>query len=202
MDLARFRPPAAGERAQLRATLGWSPDKTIVLFVGRLSVEKGAMDLLVAWRDVHRPNALLVLVGPDMPGHPWDVGASGRAYVTQHALGDRVRFEGPTPDTAPFYRAADLFVQPSHFEAFGSSAIEAMASGLPVVSYFLVTGGNALIHEARSPASLAQAITQMLNDAPLRRRLATGALATAQRFELTALLDRFALLVESTVGRS
>ena len=35
-----------------------------------------------------------------------------------------------------------------------------------------------------------------------RQRLATGALATAQRFELTALLDRFAQLVESTVGRS
>jgi glycosyltransferase involved in cell wall biosynthesis len=209
VDLTRFRPPAAGERAQLRATFGWPRDKTIVLFVGRLSVEKGAMDLLVAWRDVHTPNALLVLVGPDMPGHPWDVGASGRAYATQHALGDRVRFAGPTSDAAPFYRAADVFVQPSHFEAFGSSAIEAMASGLPVVSSgvgglgdFLAAGGNALIHEPRSPASLARALTQMLNDPRLRQRLAAGALATAPRFELTALLDRFAQLVESTVGRS
>jgi len=38
VDLARFRPPAAGERERLRAQLGWPLDKTIVLFVGRLSV--------------------------------------------------------------------------------------------------------------------------------------------------------------------
>jgi glycosyltransferase involved in cell wall biosynthesis len=209
VDLARFRPPAPGEREQLRSTLRWPPEKTIVLFVGRLSVEKGAMDLVEAWRDVNRPNALLVLVGPDMPGHRWDAGASGRAYVARHALGDRVRFEGSTTDAAPFYRAADVFVQPSHFEAFGSSALEAMASGLPIVSSgvggladFLAAGGNALIHEPRTPASLARALTQMLDDEPQRRRLAAGALATAQRFELTALLDRFAQLVESSVGTS
>ena len=56
-----------------------------------------------------------------------------------------------------FYRAADLFVQPSHFEAFGSSAVEAMASGLPIVSSgvgglgdFLVDGQNALQEQKRA----------------------------------------------------
>ncbi len=209
VDLTRFHPPTAGGRARLRATLGWPTDKTIVLFVGRLSVEKGAKDLIEAWRAVDRRDAILVLVGPDMTGHPWDVGASGRAYVAEHDLGDRVRFEGPTSDTAPFYRAADVFVQPSHFEAFGSSAVEAMASGLPIVSSgvgglgdFLVAGDNALLHDARSPQSIARALTQMLDDRALRERLATRSLDTAQRFELRGLLDRFAQLVESTVGRS
>src|SRR5258707_13083796 len=98
---------------------------------------------------------------------------------------------------------------PGSSAAVGSSAMDASAAGLPVWSSgvgglgdFRATGGNAVMPEPRSPASLARALTQMLNDAPLRQRLATGALATAQRFELTALLDRFALLVESTVGRS
>src|SRR5262249_7873481 len=152
----RFRPAAADERTRLRAQLRWPPDKTIVLFVGRLSLEKGAMDLIQAWCAVARDDALLVMVGPDMPGHPWDVGARGRIYVAERRLSDAVRFEGPTTDTAPFYRAADVFVQPSHFEAFGSSAIEAMASGLPVVSSgvgglgdFLVAGDNTVPHEAR-----------------------------------------------------
>jgi glycosyltransferase involved in cell wall biosynthesis len=209
VDLTRFRPPAPGERTQLRSEIGWPLDKTIVLFVGRLSAEKGAMDLIEAWRAADRRDAVLVLVGPDMPGHRWDVGASGRAYVAEHRLGDRVRFEGPTSDTAPFYRAADVFVQPSHFEAFGSSAVEAMASGLPIVSSgvgglgdFLVGGENALLHDPRSPQSLARALTQMLNDSPLRERLAKGAVETAQRFELHGLLNRFAQLIESTLGRS
>jgi len=207
VDLTRFRPAAAGERERLRAELGWPADKTIVLFVGRLSLEKGAMDLIHGWRSIDRRDALLAMVGPDMPGHPWDVGARGRAYVAEHGLGDRVRFEGAAADTAPFYRAADVFVQPSHFEAFGSSALEAMASGLPVVSSgvggladFVAAGENAVLHEPRSPDSIARALTQMLRDAALRRRLAQGAIATARRFELKGLLDRYVTLIESVAG--
>jgi glycosyltransferase involved in cell wall biosynthesis len=209
VDLTRFRPPGPGESAQLRSTFGWPLDKTIVLFVGRLSAEKGAMDLIEAWRAMDRGDALLVLVGPDMLGHPWDVGASGRAYVAEHGLGGRVLFVGPVSDAAPFCRAADVFVQPSHFEAFGSSAVEAMASRLPVVSSgvgglgdFMVGGDNAVIHAPRSPESLARALTSVLDDSALRARLAARALETAQRFELKALLDRFAQLIESSIGPS
>src|SRR4029077_3049207 len=158
------------------------------------------------WEFARRPDALLVLVGPDMPGHPWDVGAAARAWVAIEGLDNRVRFEGPAADTSLFYRAADLFVQPSHFEAFGSSAVEAMASGLPLVSSgvgglgdFLVDGQNALLHEPRSPASLAAALRRMLDDASLRQRLAKAAYLTAQRFEQNALLDQYARLVEAKV---
>jgi glycosyltransferase involved in cell wall biosynthesis len=203
VDLARFRRGSTAERAQLRSAFEWPHDARVVLFVGRLSVEKGAMDLLEAWRLADRRDATLVLVGPDMPGHPWDVGGPGRTFVARHGLHDRVRFAGPALDTAPFYRAADVFVQPSHFEAFGSSAVEAMASGLPIVSSgvggladFLVAGDNALLHDVKSPPSLAAALTRMLDDDALRKRLAGQAFATAQRFEITALLDRFAALVE------
>jgi len=208
VDLARFRPPEVGERERLRAALGWPLDKAIVLFVGRLSVEKGAMDLLEAWRFADRRDAALVLVGPDMPGHPWDVGAAGRDYVASHDLSGRVLFAGPTTDAAPFYRAADVFVQPSHFEAFGSSAIEAMASGLPVVSSgvggladFLVDGENAVLHHVKSPSSLSLALRRMLDDPALRQRLGVRARATAERFELTALLDRFADIVDAAAER-
>ncbi len=207
VDLERFRPPLPNERERIRSDLGWPVDRRIVLFVGRLSVEKGVMDLLDAWRLADRRDALLVLVGPDMPGHRWDAGARGRAFVAAHALGDRVRFEGPTADPAPFYRGADALVQPSHFEALGNTAIEAMASGLPVVTSgvggladFCVDGQNALLHEPRSPESLARAVGRLLDDAPLRARLAETARHTAaDRFELCALLDRYARLIEATV---
>jgi glycosyltransferase involved in cell wall biosynthesis len=116
-----------------------------------------------------------------------------------------VRFEGYAPDPSRFYRAADLFVQPSHFEALGNTAIEAMASRLPVIASgvggladFCVDGENALLHEPRSPVSLARAITTLLGDGVLADRLAAAGRRTAEeRFELTGLLDRYARLIDS-----
>ena len=208
VDLSRFHPPSPGETERLRCALGWPLDRRVVLFVGRLSVEKGAMDLVEAWQLADRADAILALVGPDMTGHAWDVGGPARAYVAGHGLSDRVRFEGAAAETAIYYRAADLYVHPSHFEAFGSSAIEAMASGLPIVASgvgglgdFLVDGENALIHEPKSPASLAAAIARMLDDDALRTRTAAAAHRIAQQFEIGALLDRVAALIETAVGR-
>jgi glycosyltransferase involved in cell wall biosynthesis len=208
VDLLRFRPAAPGERELLRTSLGWPTDRPIVLFVGRLSIEKGVLDLLEAWRLVDRRDALLVLVGPDMPAHPWDAGRKARAYVAQHGLEDRVRFEGPAAETSHLFRAADLFTQPSHFEAFGLSAIEAMASGVPIIASkvgglidFLVDNDNALLHEPRSPASIAAALTHGLWDASLRARLAKKALETVTaEFDERVLLDRYARLIERAPG--
>jgi glycosyltransferase involved in cell wall biosynthesis len=208
VDLQRFRPPAQGERDRIRVELGWPSDKRIVLFVGRLSLEKGVADLLEAWRSVDRRDAMLVLVGPDMVGHRWDAGAPGRAYVAAHGLGDRVRFEGATADPAPFYRAADVFAQPSHFEALGNTALEAMASALPVIASgvgglrdFCINGETALLHEPHSSQSLAAALSRMLDDAALRERLGQAGLHTVtEQFELRALLDRYARLLEAAVG--
>ena len=204
VDLGRFHPAAPGKRDVLRTRLGWPTARPIVLFVGRLSIEKGVLDLVEAWRLVESRDALLVLVGPDMPAHPWDAGQKARALVAQHGLAHRVRFEGPATDTAPLYRTADLFVQPSHFEAFGLSAIEAMASGVPVVASnvgglrdFLVDNENALLHEPRSPASIAAALTRALSDSSLRARLAEAALKTVTaQFDERVLMDRYAQLIE------
>ncbi len=204
VDVERFRLPMAGERNQIRAKLGWPADRPVVLFLGRLSHEKGVMDLLEAWRLLDRGDAILSLVGPDMTGHPWDAGGPGRAFAAAHGLAESVWFEGATDDPAPFYRAADVFVQPSHFEALGNTAIEAMASGLPIVASavgglkdFCVDGANALVHQPRSAPSIAQAIARLLGDAPLRGRLGLAARRTAvDRFEIGALLGRYAALIE------
>jgi glycosyltransferase involved in cell wall biosynthesis len=207
VDLQRFRPPVEQERDALRAQFGWPSARPIVLFVGRLSQEKGVMDLLEAWRATPRGDALLVLVGPDMTGHPWDAGAAGRAYVAANGLGDHVRFEGATPDPSRFYRAADVFVQPSHFEALGNTALEAMASGLPVATSgvggladFCVDETNALLYEPRSSSSLARALGRLLDDSALRHRLGdAGRKTVTDRFELTGLLDQYARLILSTL---
>jgi glycosyltransferase involved in cell wall biosynthesis len=207
VDLERFHPATPDERRRLRKEFGWPPDRPVVLFVGRLSVEKGVMDLLEAWRAVDRRDAVLAVLGPDMVGHRWDAGAPARAFVASHGLSDCVRFEGPAVDPSPYYRAADVFAQPSHFEALGNTALEAMASALPVVTSgvggladFCVDGKNALVYEPRSTASLADALTRALDDEALRARMgAAGRQTVSSGFELGALLARYARLIESTV---
>ena len=209
VDVQRFRPATDDERTTIRQQEGWPVDRPVALFVGRLSTEKGVLDVLEAWRMLGDGRAWLVLVGPDMPAHPWDAGAKARAFVKTHQLQDRVRLYGPSTNTARLYRAADLFVQPSHFESFGISVIEAMASGVPVVAAqvggmrdFLVDGQNALLHEARSPMSIARALRRALDDAGLRTQLATAGLQTIQeQFDEEALLDRYAALIESAVAQ-
>lgn len=208
VDLARFHPPGAGDRDAIRKTLGWPTGRAVVLFVGRLSREKGVLDLLEAWRVLGRGDALLALVGPDMPGHPWDAGAPARRFVVDHGLQDRVIVHGPADDTAPFYRAADLLAQPSHFEAFGISAIEAMASALPIVASdvgglrdFLTDGRNAFLHPARDPRALATALQRGLDDAGERARLAATALAdVAARFDERVVLDQYGQLIQSAAA--
>ena len=204
VDVDGFRPAASSvERAALRTTAGWPADRIVVLFVGRISVEKGVLDVLEAWRALGPDDALLVLVGPDMPGHRWDAGARGRAFVREHRLDASVRFHGPAADPAPLYRAADLFVQPSHFEAFGLSAIEAMASGVPIIASdvgglrdFLVDGSNALLHPPRSPEALGAVLQRALTDPALRLALADeGRRTVVERFDQRVLFTEYANLI-------
>jgi D-inositol-3-phosphate glycosyltransferase len=208
VDVERFRPAGPDERARLRQELGLPLDRLVCLYVGRLSREKGILDLLDAWTEVAHPEALLAVVGPDMTGHPWDVGAEARAVVASRGLADRVRFLGPSADPAPLFRAADVFVQPSHFEAFGISAIEAMSSGLAVVASsvggmldFIVDGENGLLATPRDPSDFARQIRRVLDDGALRARLALAARATVEQgFDEKQLFDRYAALIRDLAG--
>jgi glycosyltransferase involved in cell wall biosynthesis len=202
VDTVRFRPAAAGERARLRAELGWPADRIIVVFVGRLSREKGIVDLLDAWERVS-PAALLVVVGPDMPGHRWDEGPRARARAATPALAGRVTMFGPSGDTAPLYRAADFAVVPSHWESFGISAAEAMASGLPVVASavggltdFVVDGQNGRLVPPQDAAALAAAIEGLAGDEALRRRLGLAARDAIMPFDERLVLDRFGAMLD------
>jgi glycosyltransferase involved in cell wall biosynthesis len=185
IDMAHFRPAEPGERDRLRQTLGLPADRVVCLFIGRLSREKGVLDLLEAWRLLKPAGAVLVMAGPDMTGHAWDAGAPGRAFVARHGLEDSVRFVGPLSDVAPMIRASDLVVQPSHFEALGLSAIEALACGVPIVASavgglldFVVDGENGRLAPPHHPQALASCIGPLLTDVVARARLAARARAS------------------------
>ncbi len=177
-DTCRFRP--ADE-----TRLGDLGDPPTLLFHGRVDIRKGLMELLDAFAALAaaRPLRLVVSgIGPDVQAAADRVAALG--------LADRVRFAGYSSyDAAPAaYRLGDVFVSPTYSEGFSNTILEAMASGLPIVSTrsigvvdCLEQERDALLVEPRDAAGLAAAVARLLDDAPLRRRLAGRALADVRR---------------------
>ena len=209
VDAARFTAVPSGERPALRRSLGLPVDATIAVYVGRLSREKGVMDLVEAWSGLNVPNTLLLVVGPDMTGNPWDVGPAARALVADRGIGASVRFVGgqPSESIAKWLQCADLAVQPSHFEAFGMSAAEAMAVGLPVIASdvgglrdFVKGGVNGLLVPPHDPPALREALRRLLTDAPLRQRLGQAAVATGRSFDEHIVLEMFATRIDQLAG--
>ena len=114
----------------------------------------------------------------------------GRAHAERTAertgLAARVEFKGHVPqaELAALYRGAACLVFPSRYEGFGLPALEAMASGTPVVATRAgalpeVTGDAAILVDDRSPAALAGGIERALAD---RERLVAAGLARAAGF--------------------
>jgi glycosyltransferase involved in cell wall biosynthesis len=205
VDTVRFTPATATDRRARRMALGVPTGAVVAIFVGRLSREKGVMELLHAWQSAGVKDALLIIVGPDMTGNPWDVGAEAKRFVTEQSLAHSVRFVGPQPtrEVAGWLQIADVAVQPSHFESFGISMVEAMATGLPLVASdtggsrdFAETEINALVVPPRDIGALATALRRLLTDGELRRRLGAAALVTAQRFDERTVLEQLAQVID------
>lgn len=127
VDLDRFRPPTAAERASARAALSLDDEHRVALFVGHELRWKGvplAIDALV-----HAPTVMLLVVGGDSQTIPLMLRRAERAGVI-----DRVHFAGVLTDLSAVFAAADMFVFPTLYEPYGMVIAEALASGLPVIA--------------------------------------------------------------------
>jgi glycosyltransferase involved in cell wall biosynthesis len=216
IDMRQFRPATPDERGRLRQTMDIGSERVVCVFVGRLSLEKGLMDLLEAWRRLPgtsgrdgEDSPLLLVAGPDMPGHAWDVGAAGRSLVERHGLRGSVRFIGPLRDPAPVLQVSDLAVVPSHFEALGLSGIEAMATGLPVVASavgglldFVVDDVNGALCPPKDPQALADRLGRIIADRDLRSRLAAHARGSVlTHYDEQIVFKNFAALLGQLAAR-
>ncbi len=135
VDMMKFEPAPADERARLRERLGFPAGRTIVLYVGRLSRAKGVMMLIEAWSELigKFPDAYLVMVGSGK-GSWDDCEADIAAYVRDHELTSRVALAGHSGRVHEYLRAADLFVNPSDYEGFSLTLVEALGCAVPVVT--------------------------------------------------------------------
>ncbi|MFO8003029.1 glycosyltransferase family 4 protein [Thioalkalivibrio sp.] len=182
VDLERFRPATAEERSALRRQQAL-PDGPVVIYTGRLVRYKGLRELLEAWRLItgHYRDACLVLVG-EGGGDQQACEEELRESVETHNLSKSVRFTGAVDNVEDWLRAADIFVFPTHDEAFGLSLVEAMACGLAAISTrvggladIVRDGENAVAVPPSSPARLAEALRSLLDDPGYRDRLGSAA---------------------------
>jgi glycogen(starch) synthase len=178
VDPAQWRAPAAAA-SLARQTHGSGP---LLLFAGRLVYEKGVQDLLAALPRLRRrhPGLRLVVAG-DGPYRD-DLVAIARRL----RLGRAVHWAGFLPDAelAALAGIADCCVVPSVYEPFGLIALEATAAGTPVVAAdvgglreFVVPGVTGLRFGRGDVAGLADAVSSVLQDEVLARRLVRGAQA-------------------------
>jgi glycosyltransferase involved in cell wall biosynthesis len=206
IDRARFSPAAPAARERRRQDLGLSAADVVCVYVGRLSREKGILELVEAWNRLQPVHATLLVAGPDMPGSPWDAGPAARRLVDRHGLGASVRFLGPTTDVASLLQLADIAVQPSHFEALGLSAIEALACGVPVVASavgglpdFIRDGDNGRLVPVQDVDALAGALKDLITHRDVREAMAARARPSVADYDeqvvfarMQRLLDRLA----------
>lgn len=187
VDLERFAPDPSGERrAQVRRALGIDDGTVVVGAVGRLVLEKGYAELLRAWRAVvsAHPNAVLLVIGPDDP----DKADAVPRQLIDSACSAGVRFLGLRPDVDDLYHAMDVYVLASHREGFPRSAMEAAATGLPIVAtdirgcrQVVTDGANGRLVPVGDEQRLAGAVERLVADSELRRSWGEASLERAQR---------------------
>lgn len=161
-------------KQSVRRELRLPDDALVVGMTCRLVEQKGVSYGLQAFVPVTArfPNAYLIIAGD---------GPLRQALENEAAalnLGERVRFLGWRDDVPQLMHAFDLLLAPSLWEGFGLVILEAMAGGLPVVASrvsaipeIVVDGETGLLVPPRDTDALAEAITHLLNDAPLRRHM-------------------------------
>jgi glycosyltransferase involved in cell wall biosynthesis len=191
VDLDRFRPADAAERAAIRRRLGIPADTIAILFVGFFSAEKGPQRLFAAWRALPAPlraASTLVFVGQTTLPHIEVDPAIVEDIRRQAAgIGARPVFVERTHEIEDYYRAADLFVLASTREGCPVALLEAMACGLPVISTRLPGATDMIVDEGRngrlvapgSEDALRAALERMLADMDAARAMGARARETA-----------------------
>lgn len=118
------------EAAALRHEFGFEPGDFVFLYLGTGYRRKGLDVLLRAFAMFagSHPGARLAVVGRD--SNPGEF----RALTADLGVADRVHFAGGRRDAEVCYAAADVYVLPTRYDPFANSTVEALASGLPVIT--------------------------------------------------------------------
>jgi glycosyltransferase involved in cell wall biosynthesis len=177
--------PSPDLRAGLREECGLSGEGVLVGSVGALVPHKDRLTLVRGLAEARRLGAPVWLAiageGEERPALEREIAATG--------LAGRVRLLGQRQDVPQLLHAFDLFALTSVQEGLGTSVLDAMAAGLPVIvtqagglAEMVREGRNGLVVPARDPVRLGQAIAALARDPELRTVLGAHNREDAQAF--------------------
>ncbi len=204
VDLKRFTPELRSQlRQPTREQWDVKDGEVLVLIVAHNFVLKGVPSLIRAagrLKAAGTPIKVAVVGGKSPQGC--------RALAAKHGVADEVLFVGPAADPRPYYAAADIYAQPTFYDPCSLVVLEAMASGLPVItSQFNGAGelispgveGNILVDPA-DDAALAAQIAEMW-EPQRRRQMGLAARRLAEQHSLDRnLREMLAVYDECLVG--
>ena len=179
-------------RGAFKASVGFSPDALVIGIVGRIfSIKNHALFVDAAAQVAARvPSARFVVVGDGI------LRGEMEERARQAGLGDRIVFTGWRRDLPVIYADLAVLAVSSNNEGTPFSAIEAMASSVPVVATrvgglpdLVRDGDTGLLVPPRDVAALSGALTDLLVDAPRRQRMGEAARADiATRFDVARMV--------------
>ena len=200
VDTSVYHPDLKKHRTEIRARHGIPESATLFLFVGSGFERKGVPALLQAMARLPE-NAFLLVVGRDKHAQRFQRRADALG------LSGRVFFAGAQGDVKPYYGAADALALLTLYDPFPNVALEAMASGLPVVTSrqcgaaeLIENGSNGFAGDALDVEGQAGFMRSLL-DAETRQRLGLAARRTVEPLTLAAMSSRLTQLYQALLAQ-
>lgn len=173
---------------------GLQKEEPVLLFAGRLSDEKGVMEIPQIMEKVWKVHPTVKIAF---------AGMGPKEQELKETLPDAIFLGWVDHAKLPeVYSAADMLILPSRFDTFGCVVLEALSCGLPVAAYntkgpkdIIIDGVNGYL--AKGSDDIAEKIIQFLNDGKLRRAFKAHALKRARQYNVDAILERFFKDLES-----
>jgi glycosyltransferase involved in cell wall biosynthesis len=165
----------AQELSKMNVDINVEPDSFKIGFVGRITKDKGIIELLQAFRNLRKKyhNIKLIILGDFETGDP--IPNSERRYIETDP---NILFLGFQQNPFPYYKFMDIFVLPSHREGFANVCLEAALMGLPIITTnatgaidTVIDGKTGLIYEVGNVKQLEEKIEFLIRNPEIRKKM-------------------------------
>ncbi|MBI4843552.1 MAG: glycosyltransferase family 4 protein [Nitrospirae bacterium] len=198
VDLRKFHPVDADKKAAVKYSIGLQ-EKKVILFAGADLERKGLPALLRAFLRMERKGMMILVAGKK-------AGGKFASLIKRLGIKKSVLLWGTEKDMTKLYAASDILVLPTIYDPFSNASLEAMASGLPVVTTSangvseLITNGveGYVIKNPSDSDTLAKMMSAALSNS---LEMGSNARKKAEGFPIEKAVDEIVRLISENVQR-